>query len=653
MTHRDLKPVKKIFYAIKELGLMPVFQNGMYRFAKSSGILQVISKPKNPVQKTRLTKISPVCPLNLISRDSIVNRYGGSPDEILFEAEQVRIGYFRAYGGGFKALNFQTDDHHKHWSRCEEDRGDGTDIKDTWEPARFSWVFPLIRAFQFDHNIEYALAFKKYFEAFTRINPPFLGSNWASGQEAAIRLIAMVCGYQTFQSVLTSDESFITLFTRSVYHHAQRIPSTLIYARSQRNNHLLSEAAGLYSAGVFLDGCQEAKHWRRLGWRIFHQALADQIDADGEYIQHSTNYHRLMLQLALWMLRLGNAVGDEFPSGSSSALSAATAWYWARIDVGSGHALNLGHNDGSNLFPLGHQDYRDHRATLQAAGLAFLNAKPLPSGQWDELSAWLGVADRVPLNNMQAPMNAAPDQRIMAGNCWGILRTPRYVSRPAHADLLHFDLWINGLNALMDAGTYRYTAKAPWRNALAGSAPHNTLIIDGSDQMTRAGRFLWLEWASAEVIRNEPVSSARASHNGYANINCIHPREVTIIQDGCWKIRDDILPLKQTRQNHRFRLHWLMPDGDWNLDGSTFVLKLPQITLSLEMILPDQGNTAAQIAVIRSGVCMTGKTEGYEILGYHSTLYGQLEPATSIVFEWESVIPTGVETTVRYSLTTG
>jgi hypothetical protein len=72
--------------------------------------------------------------------------------------------------------------------------------------------------------------------------------------------------------------------------HAARIPPTLAYARAQNNNHLLTEAVGLYTAGAALAEHPRADYWRDLGWRWLNAALQSQIDGDGTYIQHSTNY---------------------------------------------------------------------------------------------------------------------------------------------------------------------------------------------------------------------------------------------------------------------------------------------------------------------------------------------------------------------------
>ena len=71
--------------------------------------------------------------------------------------------------------------------------------------------------------------------------------------------------------------------------HAKRIPPTLVYARAQNNNHLISEAVGLYYAGSLFKTLPLARQWKTLGWKWFNRAIQEQVTENGEYVQHSLN----------------------------------------------------------------------------------------------------------------------------------------------------------------------------------------------------------------------------------------------------------------------------------------------------------------------------------------------------------------------------
>ena len=116
--------------------------------------------------------------------------------------------------------------------------------------------------------------------------------------------MAFVWAAQVFAGSSSSTPERKAALARSIAFHASRIIPTLVYARSQQNNHLLTEAAGLLTAGLALPGHPQASHWCALGWKWLNEGLRSQIDSYGEYAQHSTNYHRLMLQVVLWTNQL-------------------------------------------------------------------------------------------------------------------------------------------------------------------------------------------------------------------------------------------------------------------------------------------------------------------------------------------------------------
>jgi hypothetical protein len=91
--------------------------------------------------------------------------------------------------------------------------------------------------------------FWERWEKFIDANPPYNGVHWMSGQEVAIRLIGLCFAAQVFSGSQQSTPDRMLALGRSVAAHASRIPPSLSYARAQNNNHLLVEAAGLYTAG--------------------------------------------------------------------------------------------------------------------------------------------------------------------------------------------------------------------------------------------------------------------------------------------------------------------------------------------------------------------------------------------------------------------
>ena len=137
----------------------------------------------------------------------------------------------------------------------------------------------------------------------------------------------------------------------SIVEHAQRIPPTILYARAQNNNHLITEAVGLYTAGCLLLDHPQSARWRKLGWRWFTWAILHQIDPDGTYVQQSTNYHRLMLEAALWFFAQARQADQPLPAPVQQRLAVATRWLYAYFDKISGFVPTWDTTTAHIFFP--------------------------------------------------------------------------------------------------------------------------------------------------------------------------------------------------------------------------------------------------------------------------------------------------------------
>jgi hypothetical protein len=484
------------------------------------------------------------------------------------------------------------------------------------------------RAYQLNADPAFPLAFWRYFEQFMQANPLNMGPNWASGQEVALRLIALVFAWQVFATPQTSTAQERSLLLSAVVAHAQRIPPTLLYARAQNNNHLISEAAGLYTAGVFLEGHPLAPQWKKVGWKWLNKAWQTQIEADGNYIQQSSNYHRLMLQVSLVAFAASQVAADKIPAASINRLQAAAIWPGSLIESSTGAMPNLGHNDGSLFLPLSASDYADYRPTLQAACRAFANQSALTPGIWDELSYWLLAKDKLTLPIAEIP---AHPHRLNGQNSWAVLRAAHYTDRPAHADQLHVDLWFRGQNIACDAGTYRYTAPPPWDHTLARTASHNTLTINNQDQMQRASRFLWLRWAQASLHKSPLTSTLTASHNGYAPLGITHSRSLSLLGPDEWLVTDQLTSHSALR-NQPVILHWLLSELPWSFSQNQITVQLQNAALRLSVqAFNGQGKLLPlEFQLIRAGELLQGSGEYPPYLGWVSPTYSQRLPALSI-----------------------
>jgi len=590
----------------------------------------------------------------------------GGLSQLLAEADEIVAGRVRLFGGDPVPQNLTPPGELSHWTELEQGskgvgkQGGRGDIKFIWEPARFGWAFTLGRAYYLSGDERYPKSFWRYFEIFQEANPVNMGPNWASAQEVALRLIAFVFAAQIFSNSPHSTTPCASQLANSIAHHAGRIPPTLIYARAQNNNHLLSEAAGLITASLALPNHPDSPRWSKLGWKWFNRGLETQITEDGAYMQHSTNYHRLMLQLALWVNALHVCMSASLQVGKSDAmqlltpnLQLATNWLLSLADLDSGRVPNLGPNDGAYILPLTVLPFHDYRPVLQAASQAFLGETAFDPGPWDEMSVWLcsGVRCQVSGEKSENVKRDVSRSTLYASRSWAYLRAAHFTDRPGHADQLHFDLWWRGLNVAQDAGTYLYNADPPWDNALTHTAVHNTVLVDSQEQMTRAGRFLYLDRAQAEIVAQERAEDGSwerliAQHDGYQRLGVTHQRTVTAHQDDRWIVEDQLLPANRSPLSapRSARLHWLLPDWMYELSHSGLGIRIKSpfgwVSISIRVVVGEHVQPATcNLQLIRAGEVLYGNSPAHPTWGWVSPTYGMKVPALSFSITVNGLLP--------------
>ena len=566
--------------------------------------------------------------------------------QIIKEADEIAEGKIRLFGADPISLELTPPGNLAHWTLHETGKvqSSAKDIKFIWEPARFGWAITLGKAYLFTNDASYQKTFWKYLEEFSQNNPLNRGPNWQSGQEVALRLIALVVTLHFFKSSPGFENEKIKSVLVGISDHAERILPTLAYAKAQNNNHLVSEAVGLYTAGIFLPNHPRSAKWIGTGLIIFNHAIETQIGLDGEYIQHSTNYHRMLLVLSLWMQYLLKTEGKEFESQTGKKLALAVTWLAGQLDFLSGKVPNLGHNDGSNILLFTNTGYSDYRPVIQASSRAFLAKAALPAGYWDDLCIWLGLPVTPVLPESVDLRKSWQINRIGRQESWASMRAARYTDRPAHADQLHVEIWHQGINVACDAGTYLYNAAPPWDNKLSSTLVHNTISINLQDQMTHAGRFLWLDWAKAKIASYNP-NSINGIHDGFIKLGVMHKRRLESQAENGWLVTDKLIQVNGKKLKKSIQLNWLLPDWPYELQENSITFNAPFGVMQLELFTR-AGILADGLNIIKAGKSLIEKEDSINH-GWYSPTYGIKLPAISVQYSVTGLLP--IEITTRFS----
>jgi Heparinase II/III-like protein/Heparinase II/III N-terminus len=555
------------------------------------------------------------------------------------------------------------------WTQMRFASDDYGDLKFILEPSRFLFVYPLARAYAVSGDDRFPDAFWSAIENWAGDSPPMSGPLWICGQESSLRILAWSFALHAFLHSPATTPQRVALLLSMIAAHAWRTMQTVGYARSQRSNHLFSEAVGLWTAGTLYPELTDAAAWQKRGAQLLREAVLDQITPEGAYLQNSFNYQRMVLQQLLWVLRLSEIHKIQLDPEIHTRTAAAFEFIGRFVDLESGHAPNHGSNDGSYILPLATCDYGDFRPLVRLGSCVLDRPTALRPGPWDETALWLcGMSAKATERESgdrelaYTVSSTAGYHRIGTENSWALVRAGLYTRRPFQADQLHVDLWWHGLNLARDAGTYLYNGEPPWNNGLAGTAVHNTVTVDRRDQMRRAGRFLWLDWAQAsgrsfstslspslstslsKTIADFP-NSFEGEHDGYRRLGVKHRRMARCVTEDAWVIVDDLLGAGE----HELRLHWLLPDLPFEvIADSPFcaILSAEKVRFRWNVFSSSPGNAA----IIRGGKILARNIEGRnrdeELLGWESPTYGELCPALSLLYRVQARLPVRIVTVI-------
>jgi hypothetical protein len=460
------------------------------------------------------------------------------------------------------------------------------DIKIIWEMSRMDWALVLSKMVAISGNNQYVRLLNHWLSNWIDHNLPQTGPNWICAQETAIRLIQILLCAQILNQMKPLPALIDFVDT-----HCQRIFLTRHYANAQQNNHAISEAAGLFIGGLWLDTFsqlhQKAKKWQTKGRRDLEWLVNKLIADDGSFAQHSLNYHRLLIS-TLNMIEYFRQFfhSPAFSKRYYKKVSDALFFLYQMVDPKTGNGPNLGANDGARVYALSEVSYTDYRPEIQLGGCLFLKKKLYADEDSDEPIKWLQFnPSQYPAFSIERRSCVFPDGGYVTFNgefeksvpAWGLMRCPNDCYRPHHADAFHLDLWVKGINVLRDSGSYSYDISDSIRSNFISSAAHNTVSFDSHDQMPVLSRFLYGQWIKVRAVQpllmnNKKKLSWCGAYTDY--MGCYHQRHLSIDKNK-WRIVDTF-----ARFNQNAIVRWRLMKDQWTLDNDCLTGSLISLKIS-------------------------------------------------------------------------
>jgi hypothetical protein len=435
--------------------------------------------------------------------------------------------------------------------------GEPCDVKMPWELSRCHHWVTFGRAYALEPDPRYAREFVAQLEAWLEDNPWPYGVNWGRAMEVAVRAVNWLWAAALFVDAPEFSPELKRRLLKALLQHGNHILDNLEFA-DNNGNHYLSNGVGLLFLGLALPDLAPSAAWRKKGFEIVWGEIEHQVHPDGVDFEQGIGYQGLVTEFWYSSVLLAERNGIAVPPRVRARLEKMVDFVQAYTRP-DGTFPQVGDNDDGRLANLDEEPVGSHQRHLAVGGAMFARPDLLASaGEALETAAWLcgpGVFSlpRTP-RQLISQAFAQGGFYVMRGSDALMLIDAgeigmRGIGGHGHADVLSFDLWAAGAPALVDSGTFTYTADPPARQRLRSTAAHNALRVDGQDSSRLGGdRWLWLiENDAHPTVRTWQSNGERdvleAAHDGYQRLSepVEHTRRIVFDKSrGWWRIDDTL-----------------------------------------------------------------------------------------------------------------
>lgn len=340
--------------------------------------------------------------------------------------------------------------------------------------------------------------------------------------------------YQAAQAAgILTEEDAATLWAALDEHRAELADDDNI---AFHNNHGYFQVAGQLALGRrFADVSPDMAALHRQGAERLRRMLDQQFTDEGVHREHSPDYHRMVLDTLLGLIRSG-LVEDEELRNRAAAIEDALAWFV----YPSGTIVNFGDSDSRKMTSSASAAGRKWtRPLMQSVASAGATGGARPAG--------LKTFDASGYAIVRQPSPHKPDDH--AEDSYLALAAAFHSRTHKHADDLGFVWYDRGQPVLVDSGRYGYIGKTvqgsdlwleghwysdPMRVYMESTRAHNTLEFDGRN-FPRKGAKPYGSGIGQSVEEGGVYAiEARAKHFGsiwYERILIFRPRHWLVVFD--------------------------------------------------------------------------------------------------------------------------
>lgn len=379
------------------------------------------------------------------------------------------------------------------------DCNDYGDPKYVWELNRHSHFLKLGRAYWLTNDEKYADEFIQSINSWIIQNPYLYGINWVEGIEVSTRAVSWIWAYEFFSESDLFTESFKISFVSNLYLHGKYLIENLSDKWRVNNNHILSELVGLIYLGNFFYSYDFGKSWMKEARDKLELELNKQIMNDGFLWESSTTYHKFVTELILHasLVLSKKNLESKIIKDKLKEMSYALKI----IEKPNGELPTIGDSDDAML--LNFDDNSPNSSEILNSLASYFNDPNLASlYKKTSYNFWLSRKDNMKTksNNFEKTY-LLEDAGLFVYKSYsdklkiyilfniGNQHKKHHVAGHRHSDLLSVLININGIDFVVDGGTYKYFDSIEIRRLFKGIKKHSTVSIGGNSLFPLRGRF--------------------------------------------------------------------------------------------------------------------------------------------------------------------
>ena len=327
------------------------------------------------------------------------------------------------------------------------------DIKVPWELSRFHHLFIIGQAYKTTGDEKYAKVFVDHITDWLDENPFLLGPNWACPMDVGLRAINWTWGFHFFKESKYIDTTFWKAFVCSLYDHMFYLENNWEIYDTVTSNHYLSDLAGYFYLCWFFKGVDSISKKKKWCYKRILQEFEKQVSEDGTDYEGSTSYHRLVAELFYHCHLI--ALEQGIPTSKNFVSRLQHMFYFIdRCTPKDSDLVMIGDNDSGKVLHYGITN--DIVKKLQPSDVTKTSCTHFPN-------FGLSVIEK---NNWHVTFRHHSYQQHQP-------------SGHKHNDTASITLAVDGVEVLVDPGTYVYTPSVKWRNVMRSSSAHNAFHLDG------------------------------------------------------------------------------------------------------------------------------------------------------------------------------